>query len=256
MSFCKNCVTGVQHTGDPQGEIVKIGGVECYVATPTADYPKHKVVLFLPDAFGHVFVNAQLLADGFASNGFKVVIPDYLNGDPIPVDALSGNTGFDLQAWLKTHGQSDARPPLDKVVAGLREQGVTDLGATGYCLGGRYVFDLAFDNVIKAAVVAHPSFLQIPSDLEKYAVTSSAPLLINACEVDSQFPAEAQEHAKRIFGKDEAESGAKFPPGFRMEYWPGCTHGFAVRGDMDDPQVKAGKEGAFKSSVEWFFKYL
>ena len=42
------------------GEIVKIGGIECYVATPTVDYPKDKVVLFLPDGFGHVLVNAQV----------------------------------------------------------------------------------------------------------------------------------------------------------------------------------------------------
>jgi hypothetical protein len=31
---------------------------------------------------------------------------------------------------------------------------------------GRYVFDLAFENIIKVAVVSHPSLLQIPADLE------------------------------------------------------------------------------------------
>jgi hypothetical protein len=30
----------------------------------------------------------QLLADDFAANGFKVVAPDYLHGDPIPVEAM------------------------------------------------------------------------------------------------------------------------------------------------------------------------
>lgn len=30
----------------------KIGGVECYVATPTGDYSKDKVVLYLTDIFG------------------------------------------------------------------------------------------------------------------------------------------------------------------------------------------------------------
>lgn len=28
-------------------------------------------------------------------------------------------------------------PPLDKVVAGLKAQGITTLGASGYCFGGR-----------------------------------------------------------------------------------------------------------------------
>jgi hypothetical protein len=29
-----------------------------------------------------------------------------------------------------------------------------------------------------------------------------------------------------------------------------------VRGDLSNPQVKAGKEGAFKESVEWFMEHL
>ena len=86
--------------------------------------------------------------------------------------------------WFKDHSAEVTRPPLDKVIAALKETGVTTFGATGYCLGGifsrslrrgfpeihlsagRYVFDLAFENVIKAAVVAHPSLLQVPADLE------------------------------------------------------------------------------------------
>ena len=42
------------------GEIVKIGGIECYVATPTVDYSKDKVVIFISDVHGHVLVNAQV----------------------------------------------------------------------------------------------------------------------------------------------------------------------------------------------------
>ena len=49
-----------------------IGGVNSYVATPTTDYPSDKVVLLLTDVFGPQLVNAQLLADDFAKNGFKV----------------------------------------------------------------------------------------------------------------------------------------------------------------------------------------
>jgi len=48
----------------------------------------------------------------------------------------------------------------------------------------------------------------------------------------------------------------KFKPGYKREYFKGCTHGFAVRGDMNNPEVKAGKEGAFKASVEWFLEHL
>jgi hypothetical protein len=48
----------------------------------------------------------------------------------------------------------------------------------------------------------------------------------------------------------------KFAPGYKREYFPKCTHGFAVRGDLSIPEVKAGKEGAFKAAVEWFIKYM
>jgi hypothetical protein len=40
------------------------------------------------------------------------------------------------------------------------------------------------------------------------------------------------------------------------EHFDGCSHGFAVRGDLSDPKVKAGKEGAFEKSVAFFKKYL
>ena len=48
--------------------------------------------------------------------------------------------------------------------------------------------------------------------------------MINSCEVDEQFGSEKQEKAKELF-KD-------FKAGFSMPYFDGCTHGFAVRGDM------------------------
>jgi hypothetical protein len=97
------------------------------------------------------------------------------------------------------------------------------------------------------AVVESLCFLNVS---QKYATVSKAPLLINSCEVDKAFLLEAQSQADAILG------GGRFAPGYHREYFAGCSHGFAVRGDMSDPVVKAGKEGAFKASVEWFAKYL
>lgn len=34
------------------GQTTQYGGVETYIATPTTEYPKDKVVLFLTDVFG------------------------------------------------------------------------------------------------------------------------------------------------------------------------------------------------------------
>ena len=51
------------------GEWKKIGGVDAYVATPSGDYSKDKVILFLTDVFGPQVINARvrLLFGGFLS---------------------------------------------------------------------------------------------------------------------------------------------------------------------------------------------
>jgi hypothetical protein len=64
------------------------------------------------------------------------------------------------------------------------------------------------------------------------------------------FPAESQAKADEILGN------GKFAPGYERKYFPGCTHGFAVRGDMSNPLIKAGKEGSFKATVEFFLAHL
>lgn len=106
------------------------------------------------------------MVDDFAANGFKTIAIDYLNSDPAPADLLGPGGNFDLNTWFTSHGRTQTRPPLDKVITALKEEGVTTLAAVGYCFGARYVFDLAFENVIKVAAVAHPSLLKVPQDIE------------------------------------------------------------------------------------------
>jgi dienelactone hydrolase len=44
------------------------------------------------------------------------------------------------------HGQAQTRPILDEAIAGLKEQGVKEFGATGYCFGGAYNISVSNDN--------------------------------------------------------------------------------------------------------------
>jgi hypothetical protein len=132
------------------------------------------------------------------------------------------------------------------------------------------VFDLARENVIKVGAVAHPSLLKIPGDLGSLGQQSKAAILINSCDVDDQFPKEACEAADKLLGE------GNYAPGYKRVHWDGCVHGFAVRGDLvsyhhfkylksheivyfvikSDPNIKAGKEGAFKETVTWIKTYL
>lgn len=72
---------GVRHEGSPEGmssgcrsisgssgihgvlsvgKFEDIDGIDCYVATPTAEYPTDKVILFLTDALGIALINNQV----------------------------------------------------------------------------------------------------------------------------------------------------------------------------------------------------
>lgn len=86
--------------------------------------------------------------------------------------------------------------------------------------------DLAHKNAIVAGVFTHPSRLVVPHDLEVLVESSKAAVLFNTCEVDAAFPLESQKIADDVLG------GGKYKPGYKRTYWEGCTHGYAVRGDM------------------------
>ncbi|KAJ4475494.1 dienelactone hydrolase endo-1,3,1,4-beta-D-glucanase [Lentinula aciculospora] len=195
MSLCEDCIKGIRHEGNPEGRWETLNGVESYVGTPSGEYRKDTVLLFVCDVFGPQLPNAQLLVDDFASNGIKEP-PDLFEKDGIPFDFLESEENrqaFDLPAWLGRHGPAESsRPLLDKVITALKDQGVTMFAATGYCYGGRLVFDLAFENITSASIANHPSLLESPDDLEKYFTTSRAPLLLNTCSDDELFPPPVQ----------------------------------------------------------------
>nr|ASN74467.1 dienelactone hydrolase [Glaciozyma antarctica] len=240
------CIRGVSHEGTPKGTVTSFNGTPTYVTLPSGDYDKTKALLFCPDVFGLELQNAKLLADDFAANGYATYLPDYLAGDALHKDALNDGT-FDLMGWLGKHPQSVTRPYLDALIAGLKEQGVKEFAATGYCYGGRYVFDLALDHIIKVAIVSHPSLLSVPEDLEKLKSVGTIPFLWNTCETDFAFGPEKQEIADKVFADDK---------NYKRTFAPGCDHGFAVRGDLSVPAIKAGKEVAFEESVKWLQKHF
>ncbi|KAI0287121.1 alpha/beta-hydrolase [Russula brevipes] len=247
MSFCQDCLKGVRYEGEHEGTYETINGIKTYVSTPKTDYPKDKAILYLSDIFGLQLPNNPLLADDYARNGFKVYAPDLFDGDSIPGDALNSGDLSIFWNWLPKHTPEDTLKRVLRVIEGLKEQGVTIFGATGNCYGARLTFDLASENIIKAAVVAHPALVEA-SHVDTYIAKSKVPLLVNSCEFDPLFPTEMRVATDEKF--------ANFAPGYRCNYWEGAHHGFAARGDPNDPPMKAAKEGSFKSSVEWFRKYM
>lgn len=85
-----HCGTGAIHEGEPTGSIITIVGLETYVAKPkthgsghtntagdkfqNAEGKYNKILLYLSDVFGPMYVNNKLLMDTFAEHG-KLFVP-------------------------------------------------------------------------------------------------------------------------------------------------------------------------------------
>ncbi|KAF8141934.1 hypothetical protein EV363DRAFT_1309421 [Boletus edulis] len=147
---------------------------------------------------------------------------------------------FNFSAWISKHGTDVTRPRIDNVIATLKHQGIKEFAATGYCFSGISLLNSAF-NQLATSLISHST---------KFKQTK-VPLLINSCKIDQVFPIDSQAQADVILGGGLTKTDL-----YRREYFDGCTHGFAVRGDMSNPKVKAGKEGAFKAIVGFFLQYF
>jgi hypothetical protein len=211
------------------GTYEEINGIQTYVATPKTDFPKDKAILYITDVYGLDLNNNQvprarpvpppghhanhnplssfpttLLATASRSmpRSFSKAIPSpktllILCVVPcqlyVHLQGVFQGSSFNLQSWIPNHTPQHTGKRVRRLIDGLKEQGITIYGATGYCYGGtsfvrrravtlrlslfvtaRLVFDLAFDNVIQAAVVSHPSLLK-PDDLDvRHRQTSSS----------------------------------------------------------------------------------
>ncbi|KIJ53080.1 hypothetical protein M422DRAFT_155234, partial [Sphaerobolus stellatus SS14] len=151
---------------------------------------------------------------------------------------------FDRPKWLEAHSVVITRTFVDKAIEGLKARGITILGAVGYCYGARHAVDLTIENTIASSVTPHPFFIVHDEDFPTLLEKLHVPLLIQYCELNTAFPAEAAQKADDILGN------GMYAAGYKREHFFDCTHGLAV----SDLLVKAGTEGTFKSTVEWFSK--
>lgn len=151
--------------------------VETYFAYPE-DKSTSKAILLITDVIGHKFINAQLIADQFAANGYFVVMPDLFQGDPV---LMNGPADFSLQAWLTNHGTDKVDPVVEAALKELKALGAKKIGGVGYCFGGKYVARYLKKGQIDAGYSAHPSFV---SDEELRGI--EGPFSISAAGTFSQ----------------------------------------------------------------------
>lgn len=90
---------------------------------------------------------------------------DFFDGDPAPANAFTV-PGFDFMAWLGRHPATRVDEIVDSVVAALKASGVTRIGTTAYCFGALWALRLAREGSSQVTVLAHPSRVKVPEDLE------------------------------------------------------------------------------------------
>ncbi|KAF7508348.1 hypothetical protein GJ744_009339 [Endocarpon pusillum] len=236
------CYHGVKHEGEAVGQMGKIGDVETYFSYPS-NKSTEKAILLLPDVIGHGFINAQLIADQFAANGYFVVMPDTYNGDPVPLNKADD---FDFQQWIKGHQPSTVDPVVEAALVEMREKlGCKRIGAVGYCFGAKYVVRhlKPGQGKIQVGYCAHPSFVE-SQELQEI----QGPFAISAAETDNIFPAEKRHESEEILKKTGQP--------YQINLYSGVEHGFAIRASLDNKVAKYAKENAFLQAVQWFGEHL
>ncbi|KAI8073986.1 dienelactone hydrolase family-domain-containing protein [Gongronella butleri] len=161
-SYSQACCNTKPVTADytAVGTFEQVGDLRVYVTGP-AD-AKH-AILFIYDIYG-MSSQAKQFADRLAEKGgFKVVIPDYLQNDPLD-ETLFGDRPK-LFAWIQRVGSIEViTPPTNKVVESLRVSGVVDAGIVGFCWGAKIATQYAAvdkGDFVKAVAQIHPSMIDI-----------------------------------------------------------------------------------------------
>ncbi|ODV88367.1 hypothetical protein CANCADRAFT_4500, partial [Tortispora caseinolytica NRRL Y-17796] len=230
---------GYRYSGETTGKVTEFAGVETYLAGDSSK--TDKVVLILTDVLGPLFNNLQLIADQFAEHGYYVVMPDMFNKDPVPLNPEDPELLF--KTWLPKHGPETVYPIIDAVTKEIKEKFKPKyLVGIGYCFGCRYLVGLQARGVLDATVLNHPSFVQ-----EDELASIKSPICIQAAQYDDIFPAELRHKSEEIL------IGTNQP--FEITLYSQVAHGFAIRGDPENPREKFARKQAFCAAVEWFAEF-
>ncbi|KAK5172194.1 uncharacterized protein LTR77_003832 [Saxophila tyrrhenica] len=239
----KCCIVGVKHEGEAVGTVEKVGGYDAYITYPKDGSSKNAVIIF-PDFMGYELINARLIADQLAANGYFTIIPDIWLGDNVPLN-WNPSRQFNLGQWMGKHGPDTVMPIAEAAIKAMREDyGVEKLGGVGYCLGAKYVCRfLAEGKGLDVGFIAHPT-----------AVTSEevrglgGPLAIAAAETDDLFPAPKRHETEAILKDMDVP--------YQISLYSDVDHGFAFKADLKDAKVRFATETAFLQAVNLFDHFV
>ncbi|KIW79816.1 hypothetical protein Z517_06431 [Fonsecaea pedrosoi CBS 271.37] len=280
-SACEECIKGTIHTGQPQGTEEEIHGLNTYVVGNRTN-PQAIIVIY-SDVFGLLLPNNKLIADAYAKSGqWLVYLPDFFKGDPVPlktadvllpVDAKKQSTfakytGLLAKApafimWMTRHKEGPTNQTFMDFMQALRRSTppTQKIGMVGFCWGGKYAIRAGLESnmievdgkkvpLVDVVAAMHPSHVSLPGDVESLVV----PVSIGWGVEDQGVNFEQKAKVEEIHAKARA-AGRKLPEVEHRVYKPG-RHGFAVRGNPDDPEERACLENSEKQILDWLTRWL
>ncbi|KAI5018449.1 hypothetical protein ZWY2020_043337 [Hordeum vulgare] len=223
--------------GDEAGELVRdLGGLQAYV---TGSRGSTRAIVLASDYFGFEAPKLRKIADQVAEDGYLVVVPDLLHGDPFSADAK-----ISFQDWLKTHSPVVAAEKTKVLIAALKKQGVSEVGVGGYCWGAKVAVELSKSEEIQVVVISHPSQVTV-DDMKEV----KHPIEILGAELDQASPPPIVHQFEQAL--DQNNKIDRF-----VKIFPGVAHGFACRYDANDAFAVKTAEEARADMLSWFNKYL
>lgn len=273
---------GTIHKGQPQGKEETIHGLNIYIIGNRIN-PRGIIVIY-SDIFGLPLPNNRLIADAYAKSGeWLVYLPDFFEGDPVPLkgadvllpadptkqSTFAKYTGMlamvpSFMMWMTRHREVHTNKVCMDFLRSLRcaTPRMRKIGMVGFCWGGKYALRAGLGSnmveidgdskvpLVDAVVALHPSHVAVPDDVEDLVV----PVSYGWGLEDVGVRIEQKDKVEKVHAKIR-EAGRKVPEMQHKIYKPG-RHGFAVRGNPDDPQERACLEDSMKQVLDWFERWL
>ena len=229
---------------EAKGELMNLdvaGGASplpCYVSKPST--PSTRGIIVLPEIFGWAG-RLKGITDSLADAGYHAVLPDMFRGD-------TANGKPDMVGWIAQTTWGSIAPDFDALMAYFAGQGVTSVGAIGFCWGAWSFAKAASEGVsLRGCVACHPSV-----KLEEYAFKSDQAKMMSAASATCPILLlnAGNDCQRGLPGGDLADIVTAGGGGSHV--YPDMSHGWVTRGDVSDEKVKRDVEDAMTKAVEFF----
>jgi len=271
---CKDCFRGTIHAGPLSGSVQTLHNLPTYISNAPATTTPKGIIVIIPDVFGWEMPNARLVADQYASAGYKVLLPDFMDGGAIAAPimdtmetALDSTNGILTRApaflslamaavpFLIYNRAAVASPKIYDYFRAVREENKDmKVAAAGFCWGGKYTTLLCSGQektadgrpLVDCGYTAHPSSLVLPTDIELVTL----PLSIANGTEDIQLTKEKMEQMRPILERKSKEG-----VDCELVIYEEAKHGFAIRAKKDDEREERQMVEAIEQAVRFFDKH-